>query len=200
MLSRRERGFTLPEVLIALAVIAVAMGSLVLAQVNNLRASVSSRAATETKAAANLVLEDLTARVLERTGTGDSADDFDFYHHYWTCPSAATPPDPTAPAVDGSRATCSGGLVVADGTSVLDADAEPGGGTTNVVDVVFSIAGEPGVLGEGVVTITVTATHRFGGQRLTLGDRITCYDVFPSPTATAPEPCPIPITAGGGRP
>jgi len=40
------------------------------------------------------------------------------------------------------------------------------------------------------------ATHP-RGPRVTVGRRITCYDVYPSPTHDRPRPCPEP---GGGRP
>jgi prepilin-type N-terminal cleavage/methylation domain-containing protein len=176
-----RRGFTLPEVLIALVIITIAIGSLALVQVNNLRSSVTSRLATDTKTAANQTLELLMADVLRTDSEADpkslSADDFAFYHFYWTCPTLQTPP--SGPAV--VQQTCRNSTTVGD------------------VDVEWVIRGESGILGEGVVSITVTAEHKHRQQRLTIGDRVTCYDVYPTPAATAPEPCPRPTTVGGGR-
>ncbi len=184
-MMRSVRGFTLAEVLIALAVIGVAFGALALTQVTNLRASVTAQTATETKAAANLVLEDILAEVLT---TGDvSAGEFDFAYYYWNCPSSVTPPPGTTIVNPDPPLPCQG-----DRTINEDERSE--------VEVAYAIVGESGILGEGVLTITVTATHEASGQRLTIGDRVTCYDVYPSPTSTAPEPCPVPTVSGGGRP
>lgn len=175
---RRQQGFTLAEVLIALAVIGVAFGALALVQVTNLQATVAARLLTDTKAAANTVLEELMAQVLA-TRTVGGVLQFDFNDYYWSCPTPQSPPAGALPVV--IRRTCTGTRTVGD------------------VTVVHSIRGESGVLGEGVLTISVTATHNRGGQSLTLGDRITCYDIYPSPTATAPAPCPTPTATGGGR-
>lgn len=175
----RQHGFTLAEVLIALAVIGIAFGALALVQVANLRASVSARLLTDTKAAANVVLEELMAQVLVTRTVGGTLQ-FDFNDYYWSCPTPVTPPPGALPVI--MPRTCSGTRTVGD------------------VTVAYSIRGESGVLGEGVLTISVTATHNQGGQTLTIGDRITCYDVYPSPTSTAPAPCPTPTATGGGRP
>jgi prepilin-type N-terminal cleavage/methylation domain-containing protein len=179
-MRRRSHGFSLAEVLIALAVIGVAFGALALTQVTNLRASTTARTATDVKAAANLVLEGLMAEVLA-TRVVSGVRQFDFNDYYWTCPTVVNPlPAGAIPVV--TARTCTGNETVGD------------------VGVAYRIAGEGGVIGEGVLTITVTATHAGNGQTLTIGDRITCYDIYPSPTSTAPEPCPTPIAAGGGRP
>lgn len=181
------KGFSLAEVLIALAVIGVAFGALALTQVTNLRASVTARTATDVKAAANLVLEGVMADVLE-TGRVSGVLVFDFNDYYWSCPTSVTPSAGSLPVV--TIRTCTGTERIGD------------------IDVAFTIAGESGILGEGVVSITVTAVHRPdtsapalpNAQRLTIGDRVTCYDIYPSPTSTAPAPCPTPTPSGGGRP
>jgi prepilin-type N-terminal cleavage/methylation domain-containing protein len=178
-MRRTDQGFSLAEVLIALAVIGVAFGALALTQVTNLRASVTARAATDVKAAANLVLEGVMADVLG-TRVVSGALQFDFNDFYWSCPTPVTPSAGSLPVV--TTRTCTG-------TETVDG-----------VNVAFRIAGEPGILGEGVLTITVTATQPTSGQTLTIGDRVTCYDIYPSPTSTAPAPCPTPTVAGGGRP
>ncbi|MEX2535364.1 MAG: type II secretion system protein [Trueperaceae bacterium] len=171
---RGQSGFSLIEVLIALAVIGIAFAAMALIQITNIKASVSSRLLTETKAAANRVLEERMAAVLVVTGTSPNLH-FDFHDWYWSCLNPQNPPSGPTP-VDRSD-ECTGSVPVDD------------------VDVNYVIAAEGGILGEGVLTITVTAVHD-GGQTITIGDRVTCYDVFPSPTSTAPEPCPQP---GGGR-
>jgi prepilin-type N-terminal cleavage/methylation domain-containing protein len=177
----RVRGFTLIEVLIALAVIGIAFAAMALIQVNNLRATASARLASEVKAAANVVLEEQMSLVLATTtdpSTGDKT--YAFNDFYWSCPTLVTP-SAGALAVVTSR-TCSGDDEIGD------------------VEVNYRIRGESGVLGEGLLTIIVTANHKLGTQSLTLGDRVTCYDVYPSPTSLAPEPCPKPTAAGAGRP
>jgi prepilin-type N-terminal cleavage/methylation domain-containing protein len=178
-MTRSTRGFTLIEVLVALVLILVAVGSMIFVQFTNLRSTVSARLLTETKAAANVVLEDLMAQVLVVKPNPSSVTDFNFYHYYWSCPTPQTPP--SGPAASATSITCSGTRPV------------------NGINVAYAIRGESGVLGEGILTITVTGTHGTQGQTLTIGSRITCYDIYPSPSATAPEPCPRPILGGGGR-
>jgi prepilin-type N-terminal cleavage/methylation domain-containing protein len=174
-----NRGFTLIEVLVALVLILVAVGSMIFVQFTNLRTTVSARLLTETKAAANVVLEDLMAQVLVVENNPSSVTDFNFYHYYWSCPTPQTPP--SGPAASATGIACSGTR------------------TINDIAVAFAIHGASGVLGEGILTVTVTGTHSTRGQTLTIGSRITCYDIYPSPSATAPEPCPRPILGGGGR-
>ncbi len=174
-----KSGFTLIEVLIALAVIGIAFAAMAMMQITNLRASSDARLTTEVKAAANQELEAVMAQVLTVTGSPGSYQ-YAFNDYYWSCPTAVTPsagalPVNTAPA-------CSGTSKIGD------------------VDVTHNIRGESGVIGEGIVTVTVTAANPHGGRTLTIGNRVTCYDVYPSPSSTAPEPCPVPTSAGGGRP
>ena len=182
---QKQQAFTLVEVLVALVVVAVAFGALAMTQVTNLRASTTARTATETKQAANQVLEEVMSTVLA-TNVVSGVRTFDFNDFYWTCPSAVTPPTGALAVVNGTR-DCTG-------TVTIDV------GTASEVDVSFAIVGESGIVGEGVLTVSVTATHSASNQRLTIGDRVTCYDVYPSPTSTAPDPCPPPLASGGGRP
>lgn len=174
-------GFTLIEVLIALAVIGIAFAAVALIQVNNLRASTSARLATEVKAAANVVLEQEMGLVLSTMVNGITGlKQYAFNDFYWSCPTAVTP---------------SGGAL-----AVVTARTCTGSRTIGGVTVDYSIRGESGILGEGVLTVTVTARHSLGKQAITIGDRVTCYDIYPSPTSLAPEPCPVPTAAGAGRP
>ena len=173
-MRKQDRGFSLIEVLIALAVIIIGLVALSASQVTNLRASVVSRTATDTKSAANRELERLMALVLEVVDGGE----FAFTYYYWGCP----PPGSTEAAKLTAPTPCMGA------SPTLTAD----------IEVDFLISAEPGILGEGVLSISVTAVHDHTNQRLSIGDRITCYDVYPSPSATAPEPCPTPTTSGSG--
>lgn len=189
-----SHGFTLIEVLVALAVIGIAFAALGFVQVTNLQATSSSRLVTETKAAANAVLEEVLAEVLL---TGTCADPlatycdedgvyFAFNDFYWSCPSRIEPPA-GALTIQSDRSAlgqCSGSRTVA---------AAP----NRTVAVAYSIAGEADVLGQGVLSVQVTATHPLGSRpSLTIGDRITCFDVYPTPTSEAPAPCPDPSTRG----
>lgn len=185
----KPNGLTLVETLIALAVVGIAFGALLMSQVSNLRASAQSRYATDAKAAAVRVLEAKSAEVLKSeilTPPSAYIDDpqtnrsFYFVDYFYGCPS---PVSPKAPLREGNQnnlrqVTCSG-------TENLGA-----------VQVSWNILGESGIRGEGVVTVVVTAQHT-RGARVTMGRRVTCYDVYPSPTQDKPAPCPPP---GGGRP
>lgn len=174
------KGLTLVEVLLALVVVGIAFAAMAYIQTTNLRMTTNARLSTEAKAAANLVLESVMSRVLETTIDGSGNKHFAFNDYYWSCPTQLTPLPGALPVV--SRPECSGSETVGN------------------VRVTYSIAGESGIDGEGVLTVTVTAEHTQGSQLLTLGDRVTCYDVYPSPTSLAPEPCPKPTPSGGGRP
>ncbi len=176
---RQDKGLTIVEVLIALAVVGIAFAAMAFIQTNNLRMTTNARLTTDVKAAANQVLESVMNKVLATTVSGGTKT-YAFNDYYWTCPTQLTPPAGALPV--SSRPACTGTTTIGD------------------VAVAHEVAGESGVTGEGVLTITVTAVHSHGGQRLTLGDRVTCYDVYPSPTSLAPEPCPTPTSSGGGRP
>lgn len=184
-----RQGLTLVETLIALAIVGIAFGALLTSQLSNLRASAQSRYATDAKAAAVRVLEERSAQVLrseilnppspyiDDPNTGRS---FYFVDYFYGCPTPTTPP----PALrQGS---------IANLRPVTCAQEERQG----PIRVKWRILGEGGILGEGVVTIVVTAAHD-RGPRVTMGRRVTCYDVYPSPTQDKPAPCPPP---GGGRP
>lgn len=182
----RRQGLTLLETLIALAVLGIAFGALLMSQLSNLRVSAQSRYATDAKAAAIRVLEQKSAEVLKSVYIPGSSyvDDpntglsFYFVDYYYGCP---TPISPTPPLRGNLRP--------------VDCRENEGERQGNVT-VKWTISGESGILGEGVVTIVVTAEHD-RGPRVTMGRRVTCYDVYPSPTSDRPAPCPPP---GGGRP
>lgn len=179
---KRDAGLTLVEVLIALVLVGIAFVAMALVQTNNLRMTTNARLTTEVKTAANQVLESVMSEVLDTTPDPTVVPGgrrFAFNDFYWSCPTHLTPPSgvtiPLRPACTGTR-------------------------TFGDVSVDFAVSGDSGVTGEGVLTVAVTATHTRGGQQLTLGDKVTCYDVYPSPTSLAPQPCPTPTAAGGGRP
>lgn len=194
----RSTGFTLIEVLVALAVISIAISGLAFVQITNLRATSAARLATDTKSAAGLVLERVLAQVLQTDtcAVGQPYCDeigtwYAFNDYFWTCPD---PVDPSA----GSLA------VRTDFSATISCGDEEGivivSGSGHDVNVVFDIAGLDGIEGEGVLAVTVTATHTLRDNYVvTVGDRITCYDVYPTPTAEAPAPCPVPTSGGSGR-
>lgn len=188
-------GLSLIEVLIALSIIGIAFVALALSQLTSLRASVDSRFVTEAKAAGSQVLEQQMAEVL-RVETRDEQDSytdqvrfddygnpryqsFYFIDYYYQCPTSDTTNAPR----DSFR------TVDCDGQTQMDGER---------IAADWSIAGEGGVLGEGIITVTVTAKHE-QGTSITLVDVITCYDVYPSPTNDTPKPCPTPTASGGGR-
>lgn len=188
---RRDDGFTILELLVALALIAIAFFALAMSQLSDLRATARSRASTEIKASANRSLETLMASVLkvDSVTVGDALDDtrlqetpqgrrFWFIDYYFQCPTAVTP--------TGARTTL--GSVECSGSEEADG-----------IGTAWTIVGENGTLGEGSILITVTSTSGQTGSSFTLVDRISCYDVYPSPKSTAPEPCPVPTEYGGGR-
>ncbi|AFV76278.1 hypothetical protein YIM1640_01040 [Thermus oshimai] len=185
-----RKGLTILEVLIALAVLGIAFAALLTSQLSSLRASGQARFASDTKAFAVQVLEDLSAQALktEEKPSPDAYTDeerngvyrsFYFIDYYYRCPTAVTPPSGSGIRTALRTVTCSGQRTSPEG---IRAD--------------WDYIGEGGRFGEGVLTVVVTATHP-RGPRVTVGRRITCYDVYPSPTHDKPRPCPEP---GGGRP
>ena len=197
---RRARGLTVVEVLIALAVIAVAFAALAYAQLTSLKASSRSRLTSQAKTVAENVLENQLKQVLKvdtsssisgtayNDGSSTNPKEFYFVDYYYGCPSPAEPiqhPTGTRSAVNSAVIQCTGTVqrTVQDGT----------------VKATWTIDGESGPLGEGVVDITVTAKHS-SGPSVTLSDRVSCYDVYPSPTIDTPAPCPVAEQSpGGGR-
>ncbi len=200
---RRTAGLTIVELLIALAIIAVAFAALGFAQLTSLRASSHSKLASEAKTAAADKLESLDSQILKvvdastsssytdrsypdpSTG-GTTYESFYFIDYYYSCPSVISSSywaTSTRTALRGVACTGSSSKTVQDGT----------------IGTNWSIKGETGPNGEGVIDITVTSTHS-AGPSVTVSDRLSCYDVYPSPTIDVPAPCPVPTQAGGGRP
>ena len=188
---RSGQGLSIIELLIALAVIAIAFFALAMSQLSDLRATTRSRAVSEVKASANRMLETQMAEVLkvDTVTPGDILDDtrlndtpqgrrFWFIDYYFSCPDVQTP--------TGARTT-------------LDSVSCESSSTEGDITTSWTIAGESGTLGEGSILLTVTSANGITGSSLTLSNRISCYDVYPSPKATAPEPCPAPTSSGGGR-
>lgn len=192
-----RKGLTLVEVLIALAVLGIAFGVLLMSQVSNLRANAQARFTTDAKAAAVQVLEKLSAAVLKSEvvpATSSYKDapldpnnlsgdwrSFYFVDYYFSSPTKV---NPSPKQREGLQTNLRLGLACS-GTE-----------TVGGIPVAWNLRGESGIQGEGVVTLVVTATHP-RGPKVTMGRRVTCYDVYPSPTQDQPAPCPPP---GGGRP
>lgn len=175
MSRRNDTGFSLIEVLVALAVISIVFSVLLFSQVGNLQISARTRVSSDMKAEAQRVLERQTANVLASvTVAGVTRQQFDQY--YWGCPNVSSN-KPSSLTITITSSDCSG-------TS---------GNTT------WSVAGKSGYAGEGLIEITVT-TAGSGGSSYALGNLISCYDAYPTPTADTPTPCPqIPTASGAGR-
>jgi prepilin-type N-terminal cleavage/methylation domain-containing protein len=176
-----RRGFTIIEVLIALAILGIAFSALLMSQLSDLRTTARMRLVTEVKSALTQVLEGKTAEILAKTG--NSATVFAFYDYYWGCPT----PVSGASAIIGRPLNS----VTCQGTS-----------TAGRVEVTWTIAGESGLEGEGLILLTARGEIPSipNSPRVSLVHRVSCYDVYPSPTKDAPAPCPKPESTGGGRP
>lgn len=204
----RRHGITLVELMVAIAVLAIGFTALLYSQVGNLQTSSRAKTATQVKAVANQVLERKLAEVLvveiddrnaTPAGSTDTIDDnnyiddanatvfgktgvkqsFYFTDYFWRCPGTQTPPSDTR---SGST------------SKLRDVDCT-GSTTSDGITANWAIRAQSGVTGEGVLDVVVTATHT-NGSTLTIGDRISCYDIYPAPSANAPKPCPKP---GSGR-
>ena len=174
---QRQGGFTLIEVLVALGVVGISFGIILFTQVGNMRVNAQTRTSSLMKAEATRVLERKTADVLSYTGTINVNAVYKFQDYYWNCPTVSTSSNRPVFTSTITPSDCSG----TDGNSA------------------WSIAGEGGISGEGLMTITVT-TRSADGRTYTLGNRISCYDIDPSPTNDTPGVCPAnPTAAGGGR-
>ncbi len=192
-MRHHRKGLTVIEVLIALAVIAVAFAALAYVQVTNLHATARSRLTTEAKTVAANVLQARIDQILQVEKSGDSRyndastgyESYYFVDYYWSCLSSQTIQNPSGTRTALRSVTCS------------DTGAEEAV-QDGMVTPKWTIIGESGVGGEGVIDITVTATHS-AGPAVTLSDRLSCYDVYPSPTIDTPAPCPVPTQTGGGR-
>ncbi|WP_279231542.1 type II secretion system protein [Thermus thalpophilus] len=177
----RGKGLTIVEVLIALAILGVAFGALLLNQLSSLRTSTRMRLVTEIKSTLSQVLEAQAASIVAKNGA--SVAPFNFYDYYWGCPS----PVANAQSIVGRP---------------LNSVACTGSTTLGRVRVAWTISGEGGIPGEGVILLQAAASipSLANSPRVTLVKRVSCYDVYPSPTKDAPAPCPTPTASGGGRP
>lgn len=204
-MTRRTAGLSLIELLIALSVIGIAFFALAMSQVNHLRASSRSQVLTQVKTVANKVLEQKTSEVLKAVTVTSSSSLFDqddpetgtslsfkFIDYYVTCRTTTLSEEMRSSAVYRSTATGVSGFAL---LVPADDKISPCSNTLSQdgVDVTWSVTADNGVpSGEGVLDIAVTATSAKAGTTLTIGNTITCYDVYPSPKKNAPKPCPDP--------
>jgi prepilin-type N-terminal cleavage/methylation domain-containing protein len=220
-----QQGFTLIELLVAMVMIGAALTALMFSQASNYKVSAQARHATVTKAGANLVLERMMDKVLKvyvnnltAIPAGSTAEftsnsfldqtsalfgrenvkqSYVFLDYYYNCPTQLAPIDPDG---NGPLTALRGGNI-ANLRSVLcaggknDVDSVTPSKIDPNVSTSWKVVGETGYRGEGVLRITVTATHS-RGAKVTVVNRISCYDIYPSPTSDVPAPCPPP---GGGR-
>ena len=192
---RSPEGLTILEVLVALSVIAIAFLALAMAQITNLKATVRTQSITDMKAAANIVLEEKMADVLEAEVVNSSQEydiedvyedsdevehtrylRFWFLDYYYGC-STRTPPSPFR--------------------TLRSVDCQPDTPESfENISVDWEYVGRSGLDGEGLLDIIVTATHDSGAS-LTIGDVVSCYAVYPSPSSEVPMPCPTPADPNG---
>ena len=198
---KNSEGLTILEVLVALSVIAIAFLALAMSQITNLKATVRTQSITDLKAAANIVLEEKMADVLEADIVPNPASESEYdakdtykdadknvqtrYLKFWF--------------VD-YYYQCSNRTDTGERLPLREADCQP---TTEEdfgdITVDWEYVGRTGLEGEGLLDIIVTARHNQGSE-LTIGDVVSCYDVYPSPSSEVPMPCPDPYDplAGGG--
>lgn len=185
---KAAKGLTLMETLIALAILGIAFSALLMSQIGNLRSSTQARWRSEAKAAAIQVLEQRISEILRIEPSADpryqdkGSDSYWFIDYYYGCPTKVNPPSSTRGGSQSNlrAVTCSGAQSIGD------------------IATSWSVAGEAGRLGEGLIAVQVTATHP-RGPSVALLDYVSCYDVYPSPTVDTPIPCPVPTNTGGGR-
>ncbi len=194
----RTRGLTLIELLIALAIIGIAFLALALSQVNQLRASSRSQVLTTVKTAANQVLEQQTSRVLKALSvtSGSSWEDlvqaggdslsFKFvdYYHYCTTGANESGLRTDYRTQDATQADSANHIGACSGSETVD--------NTTVDWQISPPTSYASYDTEGVLDIVATGTQN--NITLTVGNAITCYDVYPSPKLGTPKPCPDPET------
>lgn len=202
-MTGKSQGLSLIELLIALAIISIAFLALALSQVSSLRASTRSQLLTSVKSAGNLVLEQVSAEVLKTVAlsgltTCDSANlcdqtdsstgtkrflSYKFIDYYHYCASGSPSSglrntfrsQVSGVPSDSQVAQCTGTVTVAPNTVAWSVSAPPSSGYD----------------AEGVLDITVSVSNP-QGSGITLGNTITCYDVYPAPKKDTPRPCPDP--------
>lgn len=180
--AAHTRGLTLIEVLIALAVLAVAFTALAQSQILNLRQAVNTGTQSETKATAVRAMETLQQATLQSQeitlSTGVKVRAYAYTWYWLNCrASALTPGSTTYLPTNASTLSCTPNL---------------GAGVTGKIEA------QSGVMGEGLLKISVTAVNQSNTTvKTTLADVLTCYDVYPVPTSDTPAPCPSPTKTGG---
>jgi Tfp pilus assembly protein PilV len=174
MKQHRQSGLSLIEVLVSLTMITVALSGIITAQVGNLRVTSNAKMRTDLKAESVRVIERVTAIVLKGNNTAGSSTKPLFNDYYAVCgPSGAVLPS----GLRITRDACQGTLERSQYVIQSGVTDTPG-------DTYQS---------EGLLTITVTTT--VNGSSFTLGNRISCYDIYPTPTVDTPDAC---GNVGGG--
>lgn len=176
---KRDAGLSLVELLVALAILGTVFMVLANSQIANLRTTARSQASTQARALALRELETLSSRVLQVTPAAPTIyGKYAFARYYDFCRTTPLPvPAGVAPVACRSEA---GAAVAWEIVSEADLSADPA----------------ERVKGEGQVRLNLTVVDA-RGVPFSVVERVSCYDVYPSPTSTAPAPCPEPV---GGVP
>lgn len=197
-----SKGFTFVEVIIAMAIIAIAFSTLLLSQVSSYKVTTQMRYASDTKAAATKVMEAILADVARTITSAQAGYDatykdatvggvdvsYYFVDYAFTCVSGTPTPPRTLRTNLAFDGTVTGGVCT--GTTA-DLPASLAGAIGSFISINWTIASEPGLTGEGLLKVIVEAQHT-RGARVFLVERVSCYDVYPSPNMSVPKPCPDP--------
>lgn len=187
----RNDGVTLIELVLALALMGIIFAVLASVQLRSVQASAMSRDSTLLKTEANRVLERMVFKTTRRKPDSTPSDYSDDTYYYDDFVAACAEDGCDKTALDEANLTIDG-IAPSDHVdiSMWIEVPSPGSFDPDGDGIGFTMQDTGGIL-----LLSVRATHTVRGTSVTLGSAISCYDVFPTPVATAPDPCP---DAGGG--
>lgn len=171
----KSEGLTLIELLVVMGIIAIAFTVLATGAITNLRGTATTRDQTAVKGVAVQEMERLANKALY-VDTSTTTYSYAFAWYYENCTTATLPAD------------CKGQDTAKGLTWEIRSEKDVGATQAEKF------------ASEGQILISVLATGQ-NNARYSIVKRISCYDVYPSPSTTAPAPCPAPTSptpAGGG--